>query len=258
MECRQAFDTVADQYEAVRPGYPEALIERVLARARLTPDSRLLEIGCGSAIATLPYARRGHRILCLEPGPNLAAIVRRKLAAFPDVALRVEEFEAWQEEPDAFDLVYSAQAWHHLDPQVRDAKAARVLRAAGTLALYWNWPETNFEEGQEAYRAHVPEWADRPLPPIEQRLARGVASLTRAGCFLGVETHRFPWTGTYTADGYVRLVGTYSDHLLLPPAQRQGLFDGLRTCIERLGGTIERRHEAVLFLAAPVKGVRGR
>jgi len=251
MERKQAFDTVADEYEAVRPGYPEALVERVLAR--LTPESRLLEIGCGTAIATLPYARRGHRILCLEPGPNLAAIARRKLAAFADVALREEEFEAWPEEPDAFDLVYSAQAWHHLDPQVRYAKAARALRASGTLVVYANWAVTNFEEGQEAYRAHVPEWADRPLPPIETRLARAVASMTSSGCFSGIETRRFPGTRTYTANGYIRLVGTYSDHLLLPPTQRQGLFDGLRACIERLGGTVERRHEAVLFLATPVK-----
>ena len=102
-------------------------------------------------------------------------------------------------------------------------------------------------------RAHVLAWADRPLPPIETRLARAVASLTRSGCFSDIETQRFPSTRTHTADEYVRLVGTYSDRLLLPPAQRQGLFDGLRACIERLGGTIERRYEAVLFLASPVK-----
>jgi SAM-dependent methyltransferase len=254
VERKQAFDTVADQYDAVRPGYPEALVERVVARALLTPDSRLLEIGCGTAIATLPWARRGHRILCLEPGPNLAAIARRKLAAFGDVSVREEEFEAWAEEPDAFDLVYCAQAWHHLDPDVRYRKAARTLRATGTLAVYANWAVTNFEEGQEAYRSHVPEWADRPLPPIEQRLARAVASMAGSGCFRSVATHRFPWTGRYTADEYVRAMGTASDHLLLPPAQRQGLFDGLRACIERLGGTVERRNEAVLFLATPVKG----
>ncbi|MHC4817298.1 MAG: class I SAM-dependent methyltransferase, partial [Planctomycetota bacterium] len=191
MERKQAFDTVADQYDAVRPGYPEALVERVVARALLTPDSRLLEIGCGTAIATLPWARRGHRILCLEPGPNLAAIARRKLAAFGDVSVREEEFEAWAEEPDAFDLVYCAQAWHHLDPDVRYRKAARTLRATGTLAVYANWAVTNFEEGQEAYRSHVPEWADRPLPPIEQRLARAVASMAGSGCFRSVATHRF-------------------------------------------------------------------
>lgn len=249
MERKHAFDTVAEQYEAVRPGYPDALVERVLSR--LAPNSRLLEIGCGTAIATLPYARRGHRILCLEPGPHLAAIARRKLAAFPDVTVREEEFEAWTEEPDAFDLVYCAQAWHHVDPAVRYAKAARALRPAGTLAVYANWAVTNFEEGQEAYRAHVPEWADRPLPPIGTRQDRAAASLTESGCFECVATLRFPWTGRYSADEYVRIMGTSSDHVLLPPAQRQALFDGLHACIERLGGTVERAYEAVLFLATP-------
>ena len=159
------------------------------------------------------------------------------------------QFESWDEESAAFDLVFSAMAWHHLDPKVRYRKAERVLRHAGTLAVYEHW-WGRFEECQEAYRRHVPEWADQPVASFESRSSDRVASLTRSGFFENIEVHRFPWTASYDADGYLALLGTFSDHVLLPDEQRLGLFDALHACIERRGGTVERRHDAVLFLAS--------
>lgn len=248
MRRRDAFDTVAEQYEATRPDYPEALVDRVLARA--AGADRLLEIGCGTAIATMPYARRGYRVLCLEPGANLAAVARRKLAPYPEVELVETDFEGWREEPHAFDLVYAAQAWHHVDPEVRYRKAHRVLKPDGTLAIYWHATVADFGEGQEAYRKWLPGWTGSPSPTIDERIARSRASLEGSGFFRLLETHRYSWTRRYTADEYLALLATYSDHILLPPETRQGLFDGLRHCIERMGGTCERQYETVLFLAA--------
>jgi hypothetical protein len=46
-------------------------------------------------------------------------------------------FEAWAPTVEGAHLVFSADTWQWLDPAVRWAKAADVLRPGGHLALVW-------------------------------------------------------------------------------------------------------------------------
>ena len=88
--------------------------------------------------ATLPMARRGLRITCLEPGPNLAAEARRNLTGHGRVTIVEARFEDWPMAGSApFDLVFAANAWHWLDPAVRYRRAWQALRPGGHLA-FWN------------------------------------------------------------------------------------------------------------------------
>jgi hypothetical protein len=90
---RMTFDSAADLYQQARPEYPEQLYEAMIAAAGLGADDRLLEIGYASGKATLPLARGGLRITCVEPGPALAAVGRRNLASFPEVEIVQSTFE---------------------------------------------------------------------------------------------------------------------------------------------------------------------
>ncbi len=56
---RATFDRAALLYDEARPGYPEALFDDVVSLSRLPPGGRILEIGCGTGQATLPFACRG-------------------------------------------------------------------------------------------------------------------------------------------------------------------------------------------------------
>ncbi|MGA3219780.1 MAG: class I SAM-dependent methyltransferase [Acidimicrobiales bacterium] len=99
----------------------------------LGPAAQLLEVGCATGKATLPLARRGFVITCLEPGPALAAAARTNLSGF-EVRVIQERFERWP--PDRpYDLVLAATAWHWVDPKVRYHKAAAALRPQGWLAF---------------------------------------------------------------------------------------------------------------------------
>jgi hypothetical protein len=46
-------------------------------------------------------------------------------------------FEAWQNAPDSYDLVLSAQAFHWIEPQYELARAAELLKPGGTIVLVW-------------------------------------------------------------------------------------------------------------------------
>src|ERR687889_1191732 len=92
---RTTFDEAAAIYDEVRPGYPEDLFDDVVSLSKIPARGRILEIGCGTGQATVPFARRGYHILCIELGENLAAVARRNLKGYPQAEVRVGAFEEW-------------------------------------------------------------------------------------------------------------------------------------------------------------------
>ncbi|MEH2119232.1 class I SAM-dependent DNA methyltransferase [Nostoc sp.] len=170
-QLRTTFNQVALLYDQVRPGYPEALFDDVVSLSEITPDGRILEIGCGTGQATVPFAHRGYCILCIELGDNLATVAKKNLAAYPQVEVRNIAFEDWVTEENAFDLVISATAFHWLNPSIAYKKTALALTSEGAIALFWNEHVHSdasngfFEEVQELYRRLACELVkdDKPL-----------------------------------------------------------------------------------------------
>jgi SAM-dependent methyltransferase len=68
------FDEAAQLYDAVRPRYPEAIVEQSIAFAALPAHGRVFEVGCGTGRMTLPFARRGYAMVALDQGERLAAL----------------------------------------------------------------------------------------------------------------------------------------------------------------------------------------
>ena len=121
---RRTFDSAAERYERARPPYPPQLFEGLATVAELDDGDRILEIGPGTGLATVPLAEQGYQIVAVELGAELAAIARRKLAAYPNVEVVVAAFEDWPLPNEPFDAVVSATAFHWIDPEVRLTKAA--------------------------------------------------------------------------------------------------------------------------------------
>ena len=98
----------------------------------------MLEVGCGTGQATLPLARRGYEILCVELGENLAALARDNAAEYPRVEVVTSDFEKIPLPQGPFDLLVSATAFRWLDTAVAYPKAAGSLKPGGAIALFWN------------------------------------------------------------------------------------------------------------------------
>ncbi len=257
---RTTFDRVASLYDEARPGYPGALFDDVVSLSGLPPGGRILEIGCGTGQATVPFARRGYRILCVELGENLAAVARRKLAAYPRVEVRTGAFEDWPAEEGAFDLVISATAFHWIDPKIAYPKTARALGSEGAIALFWNEhvqsdkSEGVFEAVQEIYRREAPEILDDDEdyggPPHPDEVPDRTGEIEESGLFGGVIVRKYRWDETYDAESYVRVLNTYSSHRDLDSTARERLFRGIAELIDaEFGGRIIKAYLTVLYVA---------
>jgi SAM-dependent methyltransferase len=248
------FDEAAELYDRARPGYPPELFEDLTDLAGLGPGARVLEIGSGTGQATLPLAERGFQITAIELGPNLAAVARRKLARFPNVTVVQGAFEDWPLPPEPFDAVVSATAFHWLDPSVRVSRSADALRHGGVLATIathhiHGGDSEFFIDVQDCYRRWFPESAGTPLPTGVE-VAPDNGELSHSGRFEPATFRRYEWEQPYSAQEYVDLLSTYSDHRALGETRLRPLLDCISRLInERYGGRIRKRYINELRIA---------
>jgi len=258
-EQRFTFDEIGELYDRYRPGYPEALFEDLLSLSGISPSDRILEIGCGTGQATLSLARRGYAMSCVEPGPRLASIARRNLAGFSGIDVVCETFETWPCEISAFGLVFSAQAFHWLSPELRFTRSAEALRPGGSLAVIGNAVVVDRSPHGGAggpLREALDDAYSRYAPSIQGPSVMGwyakegpiPALFSASGCFGTVVARRYPWSHRYETSDYLGLMATHSDHRLLPTEQRERLHDAIGQALDCSGGGIEVSYEANLYV----------
>jgi protein-L-isoaspartate O-methyltransferase len=246
---RTTFDRVADIYQKGRPDYPEELFDVLFELIAEPAPVRLLELGCGSGKATAALARRCPEVVALELGVQLAEQARRNLADFPGVEVVVGEFESWTPAKPEFDVVVAANTWSWLDPSAKYAKAAKLLRPGGHLAV-WDTSQgfsddvdPFFEELQRAY-AGAHEYKGTWPPPPASDLADEFAA---SGFFEVVDTRRFEWTVSYDAEAYCNLLNTFAGHLALADKDRERVFAEVhRLLAARPDGQITREWIALM------------
>jgi len=257
------FESIADRYHAARPDYPAELFDELVAAPGLRAGAKLLEVGCGTGKATVPLADRGFEITALELGPQLAASAQRNLAAYELVRVVQQAFETWQ--PSAgqpFDLVYSATAWHWIDPSVGYERAWQVLQPGGHLAI-WAADHVLPEADGDPFFAQIHDVYDEigeGVPPGTEFPAPGSlptfrAAIEGSGRFAVTLTKEFIWSRRYTAEEYIALLGTFSGHIAMADWQRDRLFSETRRLLAaRPDGTLLRHWGAALQLARRLDG----
>ncbi|MFZ5470557.1 MAG: class I SAM-dependent methyltransferase [Myxococcota bacterium] len=129
-ETRWVFNRLAEDYHA-RPGYPEALVRRLMELA--VPRGQVADLGAGTGHLALPLAHAGLNVAAVEPAR--AMLQKLEAEAPPNVRCIHAAAEHTGLEPKSFDLVLLADALHWVDPELTGKEAARLLRPGGACAV---------------------------------------------------------------------------------------------------------------------------
>src|ERR1700678_590630 len=271
----KVFDEIAAEYDRHRPAYPDELVDQACRIAGIGDGDRVLEVGCGSGQLTRSLLARGLHVTALEPGKSLIALARPNLEGAGEVEFVNAQFEDAVLPREQFQAVFSASAFHWIDPEVSWQKAADVLVRGGTLALvqYCGISEPRTKADQEATLAAIrqvapdaaAEWPayrdlDATLAGMEQRRgnvsqvwawlgSHGIARDYAGRLFSAVQVAVMPKLVQHTPAELNAILRTMSFYARLSPDQRQALEREFEAIYERLGRPIRASTAAALVTA---------
>ncbi|MGN6871053.1 MAG: class I SAM-dependent methyltransferase [Solirubrobacteraceae bacterium] len=245
----ESFGSDPERYDRTRPGYPAAMVERVVAAS---PGPRVLDVGCGTGIASRQFQAAGCRVLGVEIDARMAEFARGT-----GIEVEVAKFEDWSPAGRTFDAVVSGQTWHWVDPVAGAAKAAQALLPRGRLALFWNVqaPPAGLAEAFSAvYRRLLPgsvfaAQTTAGLEAYSRIVGKAAEGIQTDGRFGDPEQWRFDWEQVYTREEWLDQVPTAGGHSRFPPATLDELLAGLGDAIDREGGTFMMRYATVVLTA---------
>ncbi len=227
-----SFAAVADAYERSRPGYPEDAVRWLVGEE----PRDVVDLGAGTGKLTRSLVALGHRVIAVEPLPEMIAHLR---AAVPGVTVLEGGAEAIPLAAGSADVVTAAQAFHWFDHGPALREMARVLRPGGWVAVVWNT-----RDDREPWVARLSESA------MEQRDAE--EPIVESGLFEAVERASFPHVQRLGRAGLVDLVRSRSYCAVLTPDERRPVLDRVERIFDEHArdGIIELRYVTECFRAA--------
>ena len=152
-----AFAGQGEDYDRLRPGYPPAALEAMLAALPGVPallsgtastsdgapssdassSLRAVDLGAGTGKLSWALVERGFEVTAVDTSAAMLETARRR-GAPGALATRVAPAEATGLPAASAELVTVAQAWHWFDAEAASAEVLRLLAPGGVLALVWN------------------------------------------------------------------------------------------------------------------------
>jgi SAM-dependent methyltransferase len=226
------FDSIAGAYDEARLSIPVELIADASAAAGFRAGGRALEVGAGTGQLTVGLLDQGWDVTAIEPGARMRDLLADKLGA--GVLLLADPFEDF--EPDgSYDTVWSANAFHWVDPAVSYDKAADAMRPAGRLVLVWTFTmaadDVQERLNEEVFRADWPGLVRETdgASSTDVLVGAGADECAASGRFDRPEIRRRTYHHQLSADQYTKLQLTFGDMTALTAADRASLAAGIRS-----------------------------
>jgi len=237
-----AFDTIAETYERMRPGYPDELYDDIFKMITIDESCNAVEIGIGSGQATLPILKTGCKVTAVEYGKNFTELCRQKFKDYPNFSIVNMKFEDYECEKGTCDLIYSASAFHWIPEEIGYPKVFDMLKSGGVFARFANHPyrdkrrEDLSRELEKLYAIYMPEVSGRREYTEED--AKNLADIASKYGFIDISYKLYYRTRSFSAEEYLQLLSTYSDHAVLAESVRREFFSKIKDVINDYGGQI--------------------
>jgi len=240
LETQRAFDSVAADYDGPRGN--NELIQRMrlalwaAVPRELPPDGRLLDLGCGTGLDAVEFARRGFHVVATDWSAQMIGRTSARAETqglqshITAMHLGIQQLDRLDED---FDAIYSNFGPLNCAPDLSAvaAQCARLLRPQGRLVFSVIGRICPWELGHYAVRG---------------RFKRALVRAGRGATAVGMNRHTI-WTYYYLPRefyrafaGHFSLVSYRALSLFMPPPYLVDYYRRRRTWCERLGRLDDR------------------
>jgi SAM-dependent methyltransferase len=124
-------------YERYRLAYPQRLIQRVIGLLGLKPGDAVLDLGCGTGMLAIAFAKLGMAVTAMDPEPEMLAATQSAAQA-QGVAVTPVLGGSGDLAPGMgpFRLAVMGRAFHWMDRAATLAMLERIVTPDGAVALF--------------------------------------------------------------------------------------------------------------------------
>ncbi|WP_284329889.1 class I SAM-dependent methyltransferase [Dyella flagellata] len=240
LDTQRAFDSVAPDYDGPRGN--NELIQRMRltlwnsVSSEVPAGSRLLDLGCGTGIDAVEFARRGYQVVASDWSPRMvertqaratAAGVQAQVAALHVGVHQLDRLEG------GFDGIYSNFGPLNCAPDLGDVavQCARLLQPGGKLVFSVIGRICPWEVGYYLFK---------------RRIKRACVRAARGATAVGMNRHTI-WTHYYLPREFYRtfaahftLNGYRAMSLFMPPPYLVEFYHRHQSACDRLGRLDDR------------------
>jgi SAM-dependent methyltransferase len=222
---RTRFGTVGHEYETYRRGYAEAVYDLIAEVWGVKAGATVVDVGCGTGLATRALAERGVRVTGVEPDAGMRERAQRLLAGAAEVVDGLGERLPFAD--GSADAVTAAQAAHWFTEPAASREIQRVLRPGGAAVYWWKHPDP-----REPYLTIVNEQMVRLAGSDDLGGYSPTVwpSLLGAG-FTGFRRDTVEQDVEYTVDSYLGYLASTSTFSREGWSERKAVLEAVRTAL---------------------------
>ena len=137
MAYQPGFHGTVAFYDRYRLAYPQRLIDRVISLAGLKPGDAVLDLGCGTGMLAIAFARAGMVVTAMDPEPEMLAAAQ-VCAESAGVAITASLGGSNDLTPQMgpFRLAVMGRSFHWMDRPATLGMLDRIVTHDGGVALF--------------------------------------------------------------------------------------------------------------------------
>lgn len=203
------FNTCATEYHKFRPDYPMALFELLIERFKLSSNSLIADIGCGTARASIPFAEQNIKVIGFDSSLEMLQLGQKTCK---DLGLSVHFLQSSAEEiplsDKTLDFINCAQAFHWFKAQKAFNEFKRILKPSAGFALYWN----NRDQLTAPYLAEVEELITKYNPKYKggYQSQDWEKIIKDSQLFTNIEFYSFSHSESLSIEDFIGLTRSFS------------------------------------------------
>jgi SAM-dependent methyltransferase len=243
----RSFDSAAAEYDAARPSYPDGVYDILEALSGDLVGKLVGDGGAGTGVVSRQLLERDAIVVAFDPG---AGMLRRALRRTPKLRALVAEAGAIPVRSAVLDLLCFGQSWHWVDQAAGVREAARVLKAGGWWAAWWNHPWADSEEWFDAFCAQLEARCtgySRESRDVDW-CSEGIAA---SDLFLPPQRHIVVWERRVTVEDWLIDLSSHSYVIDLGEPEATALIGDIESILRRrfMGGIMTVPYQTRLWAA---------
>jgi trans-aconitate methyltransferase len=243
-EFAKTFNGIAALYDNARIGYPPQIYQIIDVYSKINQSSRILEIGCGTGIATEQiYNKWNSNIIAIDPGLELIEIAQKKgldNSKIEYINCKYEDFNSHEK----FDAIFSATAFHWLDKKTKYKKSKELLNENGKLILFWNnyliENEDVHRDIQNIYRQYHPDGSIKDARlHYKNKIRNRKNEINNSQIFDLIVHHECTDSMNMNSIQYINLLKSFSNNAYLEIDKMKRFYDEVENYVNSIGNELK-------------------